>query len=1037
MVGGMAHETPVPRPDFRILGPVEVLLAGTPVPVPAGAQRTLLAMLLLSRGRAVTIDRLCDGLWGEEQPKDPRASLHTTVARLRRTLGPAGDALRTVAPGYALDSTAGSFDSDRFSELHRRGRALLEETQRQGPDVARVSEAVQALSSALDLWRGPAWAEFADGVASGDALRLEEERLAAQEDLAAALVAADRSGEAVAMLESLVAENPLRDRAVGLLVDALHRYGRTADALAVYGAYRERLADELGLDPSPALAALQQRVLRQELPERTAGAGDRAFASVRPPPQPPKRRLVGRDEETDAVTALLGEMTVVTLVGTGGVGKTSLARHVAERFRRPFFWVDLAPVRDRAGVFQAVADALGVDERADRDLVTTVQDRLAAEPDLVVLDNCEHVLDGVATLLSPSSSPGPFTVLATSRERLGVHGERVFPVEPLRLPDRGIADAQAPAVALFLARARDAGADLFGDAEAVRRVGEVCRALDGLPLALELGAARMGSLTLDDLADRLDHRFDLLTRGPRTAPGRHRTLRSVVDWSYDLLEAEERTVFTRLAVFPAGFDLDAAEAVVGDGTLPMARVADVVAQLADRSMVVRPTGAGRGRYRLLESLRQYAASRLSPEELADARRRHAMWALELAERGRIGLEGPQEERWSRLLDDLLQDLRSAWRWTREADEREAAGRLVAATWRWAHWRLRADVLGWGAQLLAAYPADAPVVAYTAAVGRAWVVGDLVEAERVAALAAERYPDETARADVFEILGDVHLARSAVRAALASYTRAAKAHEALGHRVSGAVARSNMVLALAYAGQDAGQSLNQALAAAAATGNPTAISFARYVEAESCVEHDERLAQAALEEAIRSAERVGNRLVSGVAMTALVALRGRSAPVTAETFDLFRRVIEHWTTTRSTALLVTALRNLVILLGRAARDEEAVELWAALHAIDSEHPSYGIEAERLETAVAAAREALGPYFDDAVLRGRTYVGLSAVAGLAERLCATEGADDGDSSSHQARTRLEEPTTASHAASPDARHSSPATTAPSGPPTAGAL
>ena len=796
----MAHETPVPRPDFRILGPVEVLLSGTPVPVPAGAQRSLLVMLLLSRSRAVTMERLLDGLWGEEQPRDPRAALHTTVARLRRTLGPAGDVLRTVAPGYVLDVPAGSLDSERFSALHSRGRALLAEAQRLGPDEGRASEAVLLLGSALELWRGPAWAEFAEGVASGDALRLEEARLSAREDLAAALVAADQPGEAVAMLESLVAENPLRDRAVGLLVDALHRYGRTADALTAYGSYRDRLADELGLDPSPTLAALQQRVLRQEMPERPATA---ALSSTPPRrnPEAPLRRLVGRDDETAAVSALLGTVSLVTLVGPGGVGKTSLAQHVAEQSGTPFHWVDLAPVRDHGGVLQAVADALGVEARSDTNLSGILQDRLSSETGLVVLDNCEHVLDGVAGMVSPVTD-GPLTVLATSRERLGVPGERVVPVEPLLVPDSGTSDAEAPAVALFLARARDVGVDLAGDSDTVRRVGEVCRALDGLPLALELGAARMGTLTLDDLAVRLDRRFDLLTRGPRTAPGRHRTLRSVVDWSYDLLDEEERTVFTRLAVFPAGFDLDAAEAVVGDATLRVDRVADVVAQLADRSMVVRPAGAGRGKYRLLESLRQYAASRLTAGELAAARRRHAAWALAVAERARPGLEGPEEGRWSSLLDDVLQDLRAAWRWSQEADDPGTAERLVAATWRWAYWRLRADVLGWGTHLLAGHPTDAPLIAYTAAAAQAWVVGDLTEAERVGALAAERYPDETGRADLFEILGDVDLSRSAVGAAVEKYERAESIHRSLGERVPEVVAMINRVLALAYVGRDA-------------------------------------------------------------------------------------------------------------------------------------------------------------------------------------------------------------------------------------------
>ena len=464
----------------------------------------------------------------------------------------------------------------------------------------------------------------------------------------------------------------------------------------------------------------------------------------------------------------------------------------------------------------------------------------------------------------------------------------------------------------------------------------------------------------------------------------------------------------------------------------------MVAHLADRSMVVRPAGAGRGKYRLLESLRQYAASRLTAGELAAARQRHAAWALDVAERARPGLEGPEEGRWNSLLDDVLQDLRAAWRWSQEADDPGTAERLVAATWRWAYWRLRADVLGWGNHLLTRHPTDAPLIAYTAAAAQAWVVGDLTEAERVGALAAERYPDETSRADLFEILGDVDLSRSAVGAAVERYDRAESIHRSLGERVPEVVAMINKVLALAYLGRDASGSIDQALTAAAATGNPTTMAFARYVEAEICVEHDEGRAQAALEEAVRLADGVGNRLGTGVAMTSLVALRGRSAVVAPDTFHLFREVIDHWATTRSPTLLTTALRNLVILLARARKDEEAVELWSALHGIDKDHPSFGVEAERLDSAVSSARERLGASFDDAVLRGRSYVGLGAVANLAEALCAAcDGTGDGAGSSHHASTRVEPPSNASDAASPDMRHSRPVATAPSGAPTAEAL
>ncbi len=1041
MGSGMVPTTTVLGPVFHVLGPVEVVVDESQVPVPAGTQRTLLAMLLLSRGRAVSTGRLSAGLWGDEQPHDPRASLHTAVARLRRTLGGAGSALRTLAPGYVLDVSPGSLDSERFADLHAQARALLGDPTVRDPAVERALEATTLLRSALELWRGAAWGELAEGVASGDALRLEEARLVAREDLAAALLAAGQSAEAVDALESLVLENPFRDRAVGLLVDALHRYGRTADALSAYDSYRERLADELGLDPPPPLAALQQRVLRQELPTALrADTAPQVRATSRHAPaaehdqlrgmrsREPAGLFVGRDADAAALSDLLAPGRLVTLVGPGGVGKTRLAQHVAERAGGAC-WVDLVPVRDRAGVVRALADALGVEAQSSRATESAVLDRLASDPGLIVLDNCEQVLDGVAAVLSSVGNPAA-ALLATSRERLGVLGERVRALDPLELPTPGAADAEAAAVKLFLARAVDAGVDLSGDTELVRRVGEVCRALDGLPLALELGAARMGSLTLEDLADRLDQRFELLTRGARAAPTRHRTLRSVVDWSYELLDDEERAVFTRLAVFPSGFDLAAAEAVVTDATLVQGRVADVVAQLADRSMVVRPSGAGRGKYRLLESLRQYAVSRLAPGELAAVRRRHALWVVEIAEGARRGLEGAEEARWTQLLGDVIEDLRAAWRWTREAEEPQVAERILTATWRWAYWRLRTDLLRWGAQLVAADPGRAPAVAFTAAAGCAWLEGELGEAERVAAQAFGRFGDDAPTAELAELLGDVHLARSTVIEAVESYERAERAYAERGDRVSEAIASSNKVLALAYADLAREEAVDHTLALAASTGNPSALAFARFAEGEASAEHDERRALSALDEALRLAESVGNRLVTGVAMTALVSLRGRSATVEPATYELFRRVIAHWSGTRNPALLVTALRNLVVLLGRVGRDEEAVELWAAVRGIDALHPSYGAEAERLDAALTSARSALGPSFDEAMLRGRSHLGLAGVSDFALRLCEE---DAGRITA--ASTRVAEPTSASQAASPLQRQSTPPASAPMGPPTAG--
>ncbi len=965
-------------PAFDVLGPLEVHLDGSRLVVPAGTQRALLAMLLLGRGRAVTAERLYDALWADGPPQDPRASLHTAVARLRRTLGRAGESLRTVAPGYVLDLTAGAVDADRFTDLHARGRAALAS--------GRPAEAVAALRPALALWRGQAWGEFAEGVASGEALRLEEARLAAREDLAAALLEAAEFADAVGLLEQLVHEQPLRDRAVALLVDGLHRYGRTADALSAYGRYRERLADDLGLDPSPTLTALHQRVLRQELPPHAVPVHPVCAAPAAVSP------LVGRDEDADALAALVDGGGVVTLVGPGGVGKTRLAQHMAAASGRAVGWVDLVPVRDRAGVVQALADALGLEGPPAQAVRAVLRNGLTEEPGLLVLDNCEHVLDEVATVLV-DGGPVAGTVLATSRERLGVPGERVLPLGPLALPPTGEADPHASAVVLFLARAREAGVDLGDDAAAVRRVGDVCRSLDGLPLALELAAARIGTLSLDDLADRLDRRFDLLTRGPRTGPSRHRTLRSVVDWSYDLLDDVERQVFTQLAVFPAGFDLSAAETLLGERVVPTAAVADVVAQLAARSMLVRPPATGKGRYRMLETLRRYALSRLPAEDLAAARRRHASWALDVADAARSGLAGADEAHWNAVLDDVLDDLRAAWRWARDAAEPACAERLLGATWRWAYSRLRTDLLGWGGQLVDDRPEDAPLVAYVAAAGRAWLDGDPGQSLRLQAQAASRFDVDALAADgvalaadLADMRGDAHLGRGDLEQGLAAYHDVAVIGARRGDQVLEAWGLGNEILARAYTGRPAEEQLDRAVALASASGNPSALAFVRYAEGEAYVESDPPRALAVFEEAHRLADSVGNRLVAGLALTASVALRGRWAPLEPATFQLFRRVVRHWTASRNQILLVTALRNLVVLLERAEDDTGAVELWSAVEALDDHHASFGAEAQRLQRVLAAARGRLGsPAVEAAGHRGRSRHDLPSVSALAVDLC----------------------------------------------------
>jgi predicted ATPase/DNA-binding SARP family transcriptional activator len=944
--------------EFGVLGPLEVRVAGRPVRVPGARQRGLLAALLLRRGSVVPFDRLVDDLFGERPPEDARNALQTYVARLRQALGPAAAVVVTRPPGYLLEVPGDAVDVERFTALLARAR-----------DAASPASAQALLDEALALWRGPAYAEFAETFARGEALRLQELRLAAREDRAAVLLRLGRLAEATSALEAIAAEEPWRERAVELLVTALARAGRAGDALAAYARYRDRLREELGLDPSPRLRRLEQQVLRAELEP----AVSRPAKRERRAPLARTSSFVGREQELAVVRKTLAGGQLVTLVGPGGVGKTRLAQQAAAA-EDPSWWVDLAPLADPEVIPQAVADALDLDVQPGSPLLDSLREWARGTGGLLVVDNCEHLLDAVAglfqELLGVSS---PLRLLATSRQRLGVDGEQVLVVPPLAVPTPDTDEARSAAVRLFCDRARAAYPDFAPDAEVLRRVGDVCRALDGLPLAIELAAARIGTLTVDDLADHLDERFELLRAGHGDSDARHHTLRGVVDWSFDLLTPEEQRLFLRLSVFAAAFDIATAEAVVADEDLPAGRVADLVAGLADRSMLTRPGHTGVGRYRMLETLRAYAAARLPAAEAERFRRRHAAFMVDLAERAEAGLYGPDEPAWARRVETWLDDLRAAWSWARDAGTSDLAVRLAAALTRYAYWRIRADLLGWGTWAAATVPAHPRLAtAYAAAAHAAWMDGRLDQARELAraGVALAGGPTVPATAAPLEALGDAALLAGDLATALEAY-RGVAGLAAPGDLAGRAIATANQALVLTYRGDDqaACAAASQAVAVALASANPTAIAMARFAEGEALADLDPTAAAAALEEARSRAQEVGNRFVAGTALTAGVALRSRHGPP-EQALVLFRDAVQHWRSSRNRGLIVTTLRNLVILLARTGRDEAATTLAATLQA-QAPGSSYGAEADRIATALAAVRQRL----DDAAYADAWATGAS--------------------------------------------------------------
>ncbi|MFI0407421.1 BTAD domain-containing putative transcriptional regulator [Actinomadura sp. 3N508] len=682
---------------FGVLGPVEARIDGAPVPVGGPSVRAVLAMLLLEAGRIVPSGRLIDGLYGDEPPVGAANALQSQVSRLRRGLGDAA-LVEHLPAGYRIAVDADDVDVHRFERLARDGRRALAD--------GRHRAAAGAFAEALALWRGPALADVSAPFAEARAARLEEARAAVVEDLAEARLAAGDAGAVVAELRGLVDAQPLRERARALLMRALHGCGRQAEALAVFEDGRRVLAEELGADPSRELAEVHLAILRGE-----AGGGA-APEAVRANLPAQLTSFVGRDEELRRVGKMLADGRLVTLLGPGGAGKTRLAVEAAGREGGDVCFVDLAPVGGDE-VAKALLAALGLREGGMRpvpggppDALERLVTALDGRRMLLVLDNCEHIVVPVANLAHRllTACPG-LRILATSREALGITGEALRPLPPLELPPEGAeagAVAAYPAVRLFLDRAGAVRPDFAVDDGNVASVVGICRALDGLPLAIELAAARLRSLPVGEVATRLDDRFRLLSRGDRSAPPRHRTLRAVVEWSWDLLGEAEQTLARRLTVFAGGFTLAAAVGVCDlDGDLPEAD--ELVAELADKSLL-QSDGS---RYRMLDTVRAFCAERLAEAgETERFERAHAAYFLALAQRADPHLRGFEQLEWLALLAADHGNLHAALRRSVRLDRAVALRLTASLSW---YWWLRGRVEGspLASELLEAIGDDVP------------------------------------------------------------------------------------------------------------------------------------------------------------------------------------------------------------------------------------------------------------------------------------------------------------------------------------------
>lgn len=648
-----------PRPVIGLLGPLVVRSApvgdpgGAPVEaaVPGMRLRALLTRLAVGAGRPVGVAALSDAVWPDDAPTESANALQSLISRLRRVLGPTVG-LVSDPGGYLLQLPPDDVDITVFRRLCEAGARTLAAGD---PGGARPD-----LVAALALWRGDPLPDAGTADYAGPIVaELHERHLQASSDLIETDLRAGNAGQVIAPLEDLVAQHPLRESTTGQLMRALADTGRTADALAVYDRLRIRLVDELGIDPDPRIRDLHLAILRGESGRRTeppapAGSGDGGDPALPARTNIRVRRtsFLGRDREIARVHDHLTTGRLVTVVGPGGAGKTRLASEVGRAWlpqTRDGVWlVELAPVTDPQAVVNAMLSSLGfLDTRAiDRLRVEQARDTLehltrglAGSDALLIIDNCEHVIDAAAAVVDEILARCPAVrVLATSREPLAIEGEALCTMPPLELPAAPDPDLDIPApldpdalgdvaaVRLFVERAAAVQADFRLDARTAPSVVDIVRRLDGLPLAIELAAARLRGMSVDEVAGRLSDRFTLLGGGSRTALPRHRTLRAVVEWSWDLLTEPERRIAEWLSVFPGGATVAAATEVLGAATgLDTRAVPDLIAALVEKSLVTpAPTETGPARYRMLETIREFGQDRLAArDELVTARNAHA------------------------------------------------------------------------------------------------------------------------------------------------------------------------------------------------------------------------------------------------------------------------------------------------------------------------------------------------------------------------------------------------------------------------------
>lgn len=918
---------------FRMLGEVDALVDGRRLDIGHVRQRNVLACLLVDVNRPVSSDALIDRVWADDPPGKARNALAAYVSRLRRALTTeAGEVSITRVPGgYLLQADELSVDLHRFRHRVRDARKAT------GP-----TDATMLFNDALDMWAGEPLSAIDTPWATQLRSSLAVERFSVMLERNDAALRAGRHAELLGELFETAQTRPLDERAAGQLMLAQYRSGRQDQALETYRLMRERLAKELGVDPSPALEAVHGQILHRDGGSPVTSSPQRRQIPRRP------TRLIGRTGDVRSVLTALGGSALVTLTGVGGVGKTRLALAVAheaaDRFPDGVATVELASLHDGTAVSRAICAALrfhpGPDLTPDEALVEFLQ-RLRM---LLVVDNCEHVLPHAALLMDRITTHCPeVKVLATSRESLGVEGEQVVPVKPL---------TEEAAATLFVERARASRPDFDPEHEPAGAVADICRRLDGLPLAIELAAARMRAMSTADVVRRLD-RLRLLSGRVNGAHPRHQSVTATIDWSYQLLTEQEQTLFATLSVFAGGFDFDAVHAVCADPQMSEDDSVELLTGLVDKSMVEVDTGPGVTRYRLLETVRAYGLERLhNTGRLAETRTRHAHYFTDLIAAAAAGVRGAQEAQWiarfvvepDRYTAPDYDNLRSAVETMVTAGDVDRALRLVSSLPEVMFMRIGVHSGDWAEKVVQLADEDHPL--YSAAVGTAaraaWFAGRYQRARQLVALAPQR--SERAEipycTDPADILADIALHEGDPAAALEHYRPELIAARAATdpHRLVWVLYNLTVchaALGDPGAGVSAGQ---EAMQVADSVDNPTIQAMAQCALGRALTRAQPERAMTLFERARELAAGVVNNWLIGIACAEDAAIRAMHGdPLTAA--GIFVELIDHWEfgSAGIGSYQWDTLADVTRLLARLGADAEAAALHRALVEAGREPP----------------------------------------------------------------------------------------------------